>query len=113
MLAGVFSRSACWSMSEVIIRPARLADLPELLTLWRQLQDINASMDPRLALSDAAPDWMADFLRGQMDNENAALLVAVTGPGTEAAPGTRRRRSPGCWVPNRSTCSTWARGPAS
>ncbi len=72
-------------MSEVIIRPARLTDLPELLTLWRQLQDINASVDTRLALSDAAPDWMADFLRGQMDNENAALLVAVTGPGMETA----------------------------
>ncbi len=64
-------------MSEVIIRPARPADLPEILTLWRQLQDINASVDPRLALSAAAPDWMADFLRQQMNNENAALLVAV------------------------------------
>ena len=72
-------------MAEVIIRPARPADLPEILTLWRQLQDINAAVDPRLTLSDAAPDWMADFLRGQMDNENAALLVAVSEAGTEAA----------------------------
>lgn len=66
-------------MSEVIVRPARLADLPDILTLWRQLQDINAAVDPRLTLSDAAPDWMADFLRQQMDNPNAAVLVALTG----------------------------------
>lgn len=65
-------------MSEVIIRPARLADLPEILTLWRQLQDINAAVDPRLTLSNTAPDWMADFLRQQMDNSNAAVLVAVS-----------------------------------
>ncbi len=66
-------------MSEVIIRPARLADLPDILTLWRQLQDINAAVNPRLTLSNAAPDWMADFLREQMDNPNAAVLVAVSG----------------------------------
>ncbi len=66
-------------MSEVVIRPARLADLPEILTLWRQLQDINAAVDPRLTLSGSAPDWMADFLREQMDNPNAAVLVALTG----------------------------------
>lgn len=65
-------------MSEVIVRPARLADLPDILTLWRQLQDINAAVDPRLTLSDAAPDWMADFLRQQMDNPNAAVLVALS-----------------------------------
>ena len=65
-------------MSEVVIRSARLADLPEILTLWRQLQDINAAVDPRLSLSDTAPDWMADFLRQQIDSPNAAVLVAVS-----------------------------------
>ena len=65
-------------MSEIILRPARPADLPEILTLWRQLQDINASVDPRLTLSAMAPDWMAEFLRQQMENPNAAVLVAVS-----------------------------------
>ena len=61
-------------MSE--IRPARSSDLPAIVALWRELQDINASFDPRLKLSDEAADWFIGYLGDQLDNPNMAVLVA-------------------------------------
>ena len=63
-------------MSDTVIRPARLSDLPAIVALWRELQDVNAGFDPRLILSDGAADWFVGYLRDQLDNRNAAVLVA-------------------------------------
>ncbi|MGI4790292.1 MAG: GNAT family N-acetyltransferase [Janthinobacterium lividum] len=63
-------------MSDILIRPARSLDLPAIITLWRELQDINASYDPRLALNETAADWFIGYLRDNLDNSNMAIYVA-------------------------------------
>jgi len=63
-------------MSDVLIRPAQSSDLPVVIALWRQLQDINASFDARLALNEGAADWFIGYLGDQIDNPNMAVLVA-------------------------------------
>ena len=63
-------------MSNILIRQAEALDLPVLLALWRDLQDINASYDPRLALNDHAADWFLGYLQGNLDNPNMAIFVA-------------------------------------
>lgn len=63
-------------MSDVLIRPALPPDLPAVIALWRQLQDINASFDPRLTLGESAADWFIGYLADQLDNPNMAVLVA-------------------------------------
>ena len=60
----------------VSIRPAQPPDLPAVITLWRQLQDINASFDARLALNEGAVDWFIGYLGDQLDNPNMSVLVA-------------------------------------
>lgn len=64
-------------MPDIIIRPAEALDLPTIITLWRDLQDINASYDPRLALSAQAADWFFGYLQGNLDNPNMAIYVAA------------------------------------
>lgn len=66
----------CWNMSDILIRPARSLDLPAILTLWRELQDINASFDSRLTLNEGAADWFVAYLSEQLDNLQMAVLVA-------------------------------------
>ena len=63
-------------MVDFLIRPARARDLPAIITLWRELQDINASFDPRLTLKDGAADWFVEYLGEQLDNPNMAVFVA-------------------------------------
>ncbi len=63
-------------MSDVLIRSARSSDLPAVIALWRQLQDINASFDARLTLAESAADWFIGYLGDQLDNPNMAVLVA-------------------------------------
>ena len=63
-------------MSDVVIRPASSWDLPAVIALWRQLQDINASFDARLALNEGAADWFIGYLGDQLDNPNMVVLVA-------------------------------------
>jgi len=60
----------------ILIRPARPADLPAIVALWRELQDINASFDPRLTLNEGAADWFIGYLGDQLDNPHMAVLVA-------------------------------------
>ena len=64
------------ALGGVSIRAARTADLPAVIGLWRELQDLNAAFDPRLALSAAAADWFLTYLGDQLDNPHAAVLVA-------------------------------------
>ena len=66
-------------MSETQIRPAQPLDLPAIITLWRALQDINASYDPRLALNAGADAWFLGYLQGNLDNPNMAIYVADGG----------------------------------
>lgn len=61
----------------ILIRPAVSHDLPEILGLWRALQETNADYEPRLAMNGHAAGWFADYLREQMDNADAAIYVAV------------------------------------
>ena len=63
-------------MSDILIRPALPPDLPAVIALWRQLQDINASFDARLTLGEGAADWFIGYLGDQLDNPNMAVLVA-------------------------------------
>ena len=63
-------------MPETLIRPAAVLDLPAIITLWRALQDINASYDPRLALNADAEAWFFGYLRENLDNPNMAIYVA-------------------------------------
>ena len=63
-------------LGNILIRPARAADLPEIVGLWRQLQDINAGFDPRLTLNREAADWFLTYLGEQLENASAAVLVA-------------------------------------
>lgn len=57
-------------------RPAAPGDLSAILGLWHALQTVSAAFEPRLTPGPNAADWFAEYLRGQMDNENAAVLVA-------------------------------------
>ncbi len=63
-------------MTDVIIRAARERDLAQIVALWQMLQEINASYEPRLALNTAAVDWFTAYLKDQLDNSSAAVLVA-------------------------------------
>lgn len=63
-------------MSDILIRPAQPPDLPAVVALWRELQDINASFDPRLKLSEGAADWFIGYLGDHLDNPHMAVLVA-------------------------------------
>jgi len=63
-------------MSEFSLRPARLSDLPAIIGLWRELQDINAAFDSRLTLNADAADWFFNYLEEQLDNTSAAVVVA-------------------------------------
>jgi ribosomal protein S18 acetylase RimI-like enzyme len=63
-------------MSEFDVRPARDEDLPAVIGLWRELQDINAAYDPRLTLNPDAGEWFLGYLGGQLDNPHMAVLVA-------------------------------------
>lgn len=66
---------------DVLIRPATPRDLPEIIALWRTLQATSAAYEPRLTPNDTAPAWFADFLGGQLTNDQARVLVAVTDEG--------------------------------
>ena len=63
-------------MADIHIRAARMTDLPVILTLWRELQEINASFDPRLTLNTEASDWFLNYLREQLGNANMGVFVA-------------------------------------
>ena len=63
-------------MSDFSIRPARSSDLPTIIGLWRELQDINAAFDSRLTLNSEAADWFVNYLEEQLDNTSAAVVVA-------------------------------------
>ena len=63
-------------MPDIIIRPAEALDLPAVITLWRELQDINASYDPRLTLNSGAEAWFLGYLQGNLSNPNMAIYVA-------------------------------------
>ena len=65
-------------MPDILIRPAEALDLPAIITLWRDLQDINAAYDPRLTLNAGAADWFFGYLRDNLDNPNMAIYVAVS-----------------------------------
>ena len=69
-------------MPETQIRPAELLDLPAIITLWRALQDINTSYDPRLTLNAGAESWFFGYLRDNLDNPNMAIYVADDGSGS-------------------------------
>ena len=64
---------------EIILRPATMRDLPAVVALWRTLQLASATFEPRLAPNAQAEAWFADYLGGQLDHDNAAVLVAVQG----------------------------------
>ena len=63
-------------MPETQIRPANALDLPAVITLWRDLQEINASYDPRLALNSGAEAWFLSYLADNLANPNMAIYVA-------------------------------------
>ncbi len=66
---------------DVIVRRAAPRDLPEIIALWQSLQATSAAYEPRLAPNDTAPAWFADFLGGQLTNDQACVLVAVSDDG--------------------------------
>ena len=66
-------------MPDIQIRPAELLDLPAIITLWRVLQEINASYDPRLTLNAEAEAWFLGYLRDNLGNPNMAVYVADDG----------------------------------
>lgn len=63
--------------ADILIRPALPQDVPEIIALWQALQATSAQYEPRLAPNDTAADWFTDYLRGQLDNSEAAVYVAV------------------------------------
>jgi GNAT superfamily N-acetyltransferase len=63
-------------MSDILIRAAEALDLPAVIMLWRDLQEINAAYDPRLALNAQAEAWFLGYLRDNLDNPNMAVYVA-------------------------------------
>lgn len=64
---------------EILIRPAVAGDIPEIVALWRVLQETSALYEPRLAPNRNAVEWFADYLTGQLDNADAAVYVAIAG----------------------------------
>jgi ribosomal protein S18 acetylase RimI-like enzyme len=62
---------------DVTIRPAVIADLPEIIVLWKALQETNAIHEPRLKLNAGAAEWFETYLRTQLDNENIHIVVAT------------------------------------
>jgi GNAT superfamily N-acetyltransferase len=63
-------------MSDILIRAAEALDLPAVIMLWRDLQEINAAYDPRLALNAQAEAWFLGYLQDNLDNPNMAIYVA-------------------------------------
>ncbi len=63
-------------MSDVVIREARLEDLPEIGGLWRDLQRASALHEPRLAPAMGGSAWFVDFLQEQLGGEGIAVYVA-------------------------------------
>ena len=61
----------------VIVREAGPPDLEAIISLWLDLQKYNAALDPRLTASDGAEAWFRDYLREQLENERAAVFVAL------------------------------------
>lgn len=63
--------------ADLVIRAATPHDLPAVVKLWRSLQLVSATFEPRLAPNTQSDRWFSDFLSEQLDHENAVVLVAV------------------------------------
>jgi ribosomal protein S18 acetylase RimI-like enzyme len=63
-------------ISDVLIREASAADLPELGELWRHLQRTNAAYEPRLTPSAGSVRWFIDYLQEQIGTRGVAVLIA-------------------------------------
>jgi GNAT superfamily N-acetyltransferase len=63
-------------MSEIIIREARLEDLPEIGSLWRELQRANALYEPRLAPNSIGMTWFLAYLQEHLGSEGIAVYIA-------------------------------------
>ncbi len=62
---------------DLTIRAATTRDLPAVVALWRSLQLVSATFEPRLAPNAQSDAWFSDFLTDQLDHDNAIVLVAV------------------------------------
>ena len=58
------------------IREANYSDLPEIVKLWKEFMDFHRDLDPFFTCSNEGPSNFQKHLEGQMESDDAALLVA-------------------------------------
>lgn len=63
--------------ADLAIRPAAPRDLPAIVALWRSLQLVSATFEPRLAPNSQSDEWFSDYLADQLNHDSAVILVAV------------------------------------
>ncbi len=59
-----------------VIRPAKRADLDPIVLLWREMWDLHAAVDPRVAPTANANKVMRDLLDGWYEGDDGCLFVA-------------------------------------
>lgn len=67
-------------MAEVIIRRARLEDLPRITTLWQEMMAYHLTFDPRFELAADSEEAYLEYLHSIMDNYDYAIFVAEREP---------------------------------
>ncbi len=63
-------------MNGILFRPAARVDVPEIVALWRALQESSAVYEKRLAPNPEAADWFRGYLLDQLENSSTAVFVA-------------------------------------
>jgi ribosomal protein S18 acetylase RimI-like enzyme len=62
------------------IRPARAADVPAIVRLWREMWDFHVPYDPRFRATPLADEAMARWIEMNLESERAAVFVAEDPP---------------------------------
>lgn len=63
----------------VEIRRASRDDVQGIVRLWTQLQDANATVEPRLRMHRRGPEWYGEFMEMQLEDGACVVFVAVAG----------------------------------
>lgn len=65
-------------VNDVRNRLAKSKDFPSIISLWAELMDVHATLDPRFPLSSDASKAMTSYLSEVLADENGFLFVAET-----------------------------------
>lgn len=63
----------------MLTRRATSGDLSTIVSLWREMWDFNAALDPRMGASPVADRVQRTWLEGHLESERSLVLVAQDG----------------------------------